>query len=112
MAIEKDILDHFLSGRDPKEIFSRDGLVDELKNEARTRHRFEGSAGGRKTLRDAVYMPALVATRFNNDFKEKYDQLIKAGNPPKLAITVFMRKLVVLANALIRDNRKWSPKIA
>lgn len=31
MAIEKDILDQLLSGRDPKEIFSRDGLVDELK---------------------------------------------------------------------------------
>jgi hypothetical protein len=31
MAIEKDILDQLLSGRDPKEVFSRDGLVDELK---------------------------------------------------------------------------------
>jgi putative transposase len=31
MAIEKDILDQLLSGRDPKEIFGRDGLVDELK---------------------------------------------------------------------------------
>ena len=31
MVIEKDILDQLLSGRDPKEIFSRDGLVDELK---------------------------------------------------------------------------------
>jgi putative transposase len=31
MAIEKDILDQLLAGRDPQEVFSRDGLVDELK---------------------------------------------------------------------------------
>ncbi len=31
MAIEKDILDQLLAGRSPQEIFSRDGLVDELK---------------------------------------------------------------------------------
>jgi len=31
MAIEKDVLDQLLAGRDPKDVFSRDGLVDELK---------------------------------------------------------------------------------
>ena len=31
MAIKKDTLDPFLSGRDPKEVFSKDGLFDELK---------------------------------------------------------------------------------
>src|SRR3972149_3155852 len=31
MAIEKDVLDQLLAGRDPKEVFSKDGLVDELK---------------------------------------------------------------------------------
>jgi hypothetical protein len=30
------------------------------------------------------------------------------GKPPKLALTVIMRKLIILANALIRDNRQWS----
>lgn len=68
--------------------------------------------GGRKNLRDAIYMPALVATRFNNDLKQKYDQLVNAGKPAKLAITAIMRKLVVLANALIRNDRIWSPKPA
>jgi transposase len=53
-------------------------------------------------------MPALVATRFNPDLKAKYDQLIRAGKPAKLAITAIMRKLVVIANALLRDDRKWS----
>ena len=31
MAIEKDVLDQLLAGRDPKDVFSKDGLVDELK---------------------------------------------------------------------------------
>jgi putative transposase len=36
MAIEKDILDQLLAGRDPQEVFSRDGLVDELKRRCRS----------------------------------------------------------------------------
>jgi transposase len=64
--------------------------------------------GGQPVLRRAIYMPALVATRFNPDLKAKYDQLLRAGKPAKLAITAMMRKLVVIANALLRDDRKWS----
>jgi len=65
--------------------------------------------GGRKFLRDALYMPALVACRFNPDMKAKYERLKQNGKPPKVAITAIMRKLIILANALLRDNRKWSP---
>jgi len=57
--------------------------------------------------RRALYMPALVAMRFNADLKAKYDQLTAAGKPAKKALTAIMRKLIVLANALIRDDRKW-----
>lgn len=53
-------------------------------------------------------MPALVATRFNADLKAKYEQLIRAGKPAKLALTAIMRKLVLMANALLRDGREWS----
>ena len=65
--------------------------------------------GGRATVRRALYMPALVAARFNPDLKEKYRQLIAAGKPAKVAITAIMRKLLILANALLRDGRKWTP---
>lgn len=44
--------------------------------------------------------------------KRKYDQLVKAGKPPKVALTAIMRKLVVVANALLRDGRKWSENYA
>ena len=49
-------------------------------------------------------MPALVATRFNPDMKAKYKQLIKAGKPAKVALTAVMRKLILLANALLKAN--------
>lgn len=69
-------------------------------------------AGGRAIVRQALYMPALVACRFNPDLKANYDRLKAAGKPPKVAITAIMRKLIVLANALLKNNRKWTPKPA
>jgi len=64
--------------------------------------------GGRAHLRQALYMPALVAMRFNPDLKAKFEAMTKAGKPPKVAITALMRKLVILANALLRAKRKWT----
>lgn len=69
-------------------------------------------AGGRAIVRQALYMPALVASRFNPELKAKYDPLKAAGKAPKVVITAIMRKLIVLANALLRNNRKWTPKPA
>jgi transposase len=68
--------------------------------------------GGRRSLRTALYMPALVALRFNPDLKQKYQALKDAGKPSKVAITAIMRKLLILANALLRDDRKWNAKAA
>ena len=68
--------------------------------------------GGRAQLRQALYMPALVAVRFNAPMKAKYDTLLAAGKPPKVALTAIMRKLLILANALIRDGRAWMPSPA
>uniref|UniRef100_UPI003531B19D IS110 family transposase n=1 Tax=Pararhizobium sp. IMCC3301 TaxID=3067904 RepID=UPI003531B19D len=68
--------------------------------------------GGRKHLRDALYMPALVESRFNPDMRDKYLAMIKAGKPAKFALTAIMRKLIELANALIKADRKWKPKLA
>jgi transposase len=73
--------------------------------------------GGRAGLRQALYMPMLVAARFNPDLKAKYLHLVHAGKPAKVALTAIMRKLIVLANALLKANRKrelkhpWSKRI-
>ncbi|MEZ5675333.1 MAG: IS110 family transposase [Thalassovita sp.] len=68
--------------------------------------------GGRAFFRRAMYMPALCVIRHDLNAKRKYDQLVKAGKPPKVALTAIMRKLVVVANALLRDRRKWSENYA
>jgi transposase len=63
-------------------------------------------------VREALYMPALVASRFNPDLKAKYQALVAAGKPARVALTAIMRKLIILANALLRDQRHWTPKPA
>lgn len=55
-----------------------------------------------------LYMPALVATRYKHQPGKTYRTLCDAGKPTKVAITALMRKLLVLANALIREDRKWA----
>ena len=69
-------------------------------------------SGGRKPLRDALYMPALVAMRFNPDLKAKYQQLREAGKPAKIALVALMRKLIEIANALVKADRLWAEKPA
>lgn len=68
--------------------------------------------GGRKPLRDALYMPALVVMRFNPDLKAKYEGLRAAGKPAKVAIVAVMRKLIETANALVKADRTWTQKTA
>jgi transposase len=65
--------------------------------------------GGRADVRRGLYMAALAAARHNADLKAFYDRLIANGKAPKLVITAVMRKLVVLANALLTQNRHWRP---
>ncbi|WP_108661833.1 transposase [Acuticoccus kandeliae] len=64
--------------------------------------------GGRATLRRTLYMPALVASRWNPALRAVYERLIAAGKPAKVALTALMRKLIILANAMLRDGRDWA----
>ncbi len=66
--------------------------------------------GGRQAVRNGVYMAALSAVRFNPHLKRFYERLVAAGKVKKLALTAVMRKLIVLANELIKEDRLWSPE--
>lgn len=63
--------------------------------------------GGRAHVRTAIYMAAVAAARCNPDLAAFYKRLRSHGKKPKVAITAVMRKLVVLANALLKENRPW-----
>ena len=66
--------------------------------------------GGRAGLRTGIYMAAVAAVKSNPALKAFYDRLVAAGKLPKVALTAVMRKLIVLANTLIRQDRLWQPK--
>lgn len=100
-----------LGSLDNKQVASLAGLAPIARDSGQHRGK-RHIRGGRAQLRQALYMPALVATRFNPDMKVKYAALIAAGKPPKLAITAVMRKLIILANALLKEGRTWTPKHA
>lgn len=68
--------------------------------------------GGRSAVREALFMPVLVAIRHNKPFADKYKSLLKAGKMKKVAITAIMRKMLILANALLRDQRMWQENTA
>lgn len=63
--------------------------------------------GGRASVRAALYMGTLVATRHNPAIKEFYERLIEAGKPKKVALVACMRKLLSILNALMRDGALW-----
>ena len=66
--------------------------------------------GGRPIVRRALYLAALSAARFNPGMKAFHDRLIASGKSAKAALIAVARKLVVLANTLIAQNRTWQPK--
>ena len=68
--------------------------------------------GGRHRVRRLLYMPALVAVQHNPDLKRKYEALVGKGKPPKVALTAVMRKLLVLANTLVQQDRIWTAQSA
>lgn len=64
---------------------------------------------GNASLRRDLYMPALVAIRFNPILSAFADRLKAAGKPPKVVIAAVMRKLIVLAYSLIKKATATSP---
>lgn len=64
-------------------------------------------AGGRKRVRDALYMAALNAVRRADPFKAFYERLRQAGKPAKLALIAVARKLLTVLNAMMRDRKPY-----
>ena len=66
-------------------------------------------AGGRGSVRCALYMAALSAVRFNPTIKAFHRRLRDNGKRPKVALVAAMRKLIILLNTLVRRNQIWKP---
>jgi transposase len=64
-------------------------------------------AGGRSSVRSALFMAALVAIRHNPTLKAFRDRLVAAGKAKIVAVVATMRKLLTILNAMIRDEKPW-----
>lgn len=65
--------------------------------------------GGRAPVRAALFMAAIVAARCNPTLKAFRDRLVAAGKPKMVAIIAVARKLLTIANAILRDQKPWKP---
>jgi transposase len=66
--------------------------------------------GGRRWVRNALYMPCVgAATQSNPVLKAFYDRLIAKGKKPNVALVACMRKLIVILNTMIARGEKWDP---
>ena len=66
-----------------------------------------GVWGGRARVRQALYMGALIASRYNPLIKAFYERLVASGKPKKVALVACMRKLLTILNAMMRDRTPW-----
>ncbi len=97
-----------LGSRSPQTIAALAGLAP-LNVES---GQFRGKSqirGGRKRVRDALYMAAVAAIRTKSRFAATYQALRNNGKPAKLALIAVARKLLVTLNAMLRDNRAFQP---
>jgi len=67
--------------------------------------------GGRALVRRTLYMATLSATRCNPKIKPFYESLVRRGKERKVALTACMRKLLVILNAMVANNKHWRCEI-
>ncbi len=63
--------------------------------------------GGRAPVRTVLYMAMLSCIQHNPVMREFYQRLVAQGKHKKVAITACMRKMMVILNAMVRDQRAW-----
>ena len=67
--------------------------------------------GGRSTVRTALYMATLVATRYNPVIQRCYQRLLEAGKTKKVALTACVRKLLTILSAMVKHGEPWNPQL-
>ena len=63
--------------------------------------------GGRASVRRTLYMATLVATRHNKRIRAFYEKLCAAGKAKKSAIVACMHKILMIMNAMIKNDQPW-----
>jgi transposase len=100
-----------LGSLDRKQVSALAGLAPRARDSGQVRG-VRTIFGGRGDVRRALYMAAVSAMRFNPHLRAFYTRLRRAGKAAKLAIVAVARKLLTIANAMVRDMKPWDPKMA
>lgn len=96
-----------LGARSPKTIAALAGLAP-LNHDSGLHRGKRAIRGGRRRVRQALYMASVTAVRSNTRFARLYERLRAAGKPAKLALIAVARKLLVTANAILRDQTNFA----
>jgi len=67
--------------------------------------------GGRSNVRRVLYMSVISGLRCNSVIRAFYDKLVAAGKKAKVALTACMRKLLVILNAMVKNNQVWKVEL-
>jgi transposase len=67
--------------------------------------------GGRRPVRNVLYMATVTAVRCNPPIKAFYQRLQATGKPKKVALVACMHKLLIVMNATVRDRNEWHPQM-
>src|SRR4029453_1551469 len=100
-----------LGSRPPGKLAALAGLAPFAADSGRRRGE-RHIRGGRREVRRALYMAALAVARVPGPLREFAQRLKARGKPSKVALIAVARKLLVIANAVIRDGREGDPKRA
>jgi transposase len=76
------------------------------------KHGIRFCKGGRNSVRRVLYMATVCAARFNPTIKTFYDRLCEKGKRKKVAHIACARKMLVILNAMTRDNLGFRPSAA
>ena len=66
-------------------------------------------AGGRASVRKALYMAAMTAINHNDVLREFYQHLLTRGKLKMVALIAVARKILTILNAMLRDRKSWQP---
>jgi transposase len=101
-----------IEGHSVKQVVAHSGLSPKERTSGiSVRGKSRISKIGNGNLRKALYMPAVVATRFNPVMKAFYQKLVAAGKPKKVAIIAVMRKLLHIVYGILKNKTKFNPAL-
>lgn len=86
-----------------RQVASLAGLAPHPRDSGKTKG-YRRTTGGRALLKRALFLPAMSAAKHDKTLSETYTRLLENGKKKLVALTAIMRKMIVIANARIRDD--------